>query len=219
MKTRIVLAVVIVLVAIVLAYEAHGQGTGFVIERADARADISTTASSTLNSLIANVNTRFVTQYANAVRYYNVTPISSELSTLLGQAADRFVVQYANANQFYTLSYPVALVSDNTPPQLSGIITSRGIAVDSVAILWTTSEFATSEVLYGTQSGVYPQTKSDSLYAKQHEVTLTGLTPDTVYYYKVRSVDRSNNTFTSSENTFTAKRLVYLPLILRNSQQ
>jgi len=65
---------------------------------------------------------------------------------------------------------------------------------------------------------MYSQTVSDPLYAKQHEITLTGLTMGTTYYYKVCSTDRSGNTATSSEHSLTAQIPVYLPLVMRNNQ-
>jgi len=91
---------------------------------------------------------------------------------------------------------------------------------DTAVITWTTDEFATSVVLYGVKPGVYPQTVSDPLYAKQHRITLTELTLGATYYYRVQSTDRSDNTTTSSEQSFTAQPYfysVYLPLVMRNS--
>lgn len=168
-----------------------------------------------LQTLLDQVSARVVVQYANTVRREGLLAIPGTLRTLLGQVSDRLVFQYANANRQESLVYPVDLFNDTTPPQTDGI-TTKPIDSESTAILWTTNEFATSTVLYGTQPGVYSHTVSDPLYTKQHEITLTGLTPGTKYYYKVRSTDRSGNTATSSEYNFTTQIPVYLPLILRN---
>jgi hypothetical protein len=167
-----------------------------------------------LQTLLDQVSPRVVVQYANTIRRVGLA-MPSELQTLLGQVSDRIVFQYANTNRQESLIYPVALFNDTTPPQVSGI-TTRPTGIGSVTIAWTTDEFATSTVLYGTQPGVYPHTVSDPLYTKHHEITLTGLTVGTTYYYKVRSTDRSGNTTTSSEYSFTAQVYVYLPLIMRN---
>ena len=159
---------------------------------------------------------RVVVQYANLIREEDLTARPGALQTLLNQVSARVIVQYANTNRGFQLVYPAALFNDTTAPQASGI-TARSES-DSVTISWTTGEFATSTVLYGTQPGMYSQTVSDPLYAKQHEITLTGLTMGTTYYYKVCSTDRSGNTATSSEHSLTAQIPVYLPLVMRNNQ-
>ncbi len=133
---------------------------------------------------------------------------------MLAQVSERIILQNTNANRQESLVYPAALINDTTSPQISniGVI---GTGSGNATIVWTTDEFATSTVLYGTQPGVYSQTLSDPLYTKQHALTLTGLTPGTTYYFKVRSTDRSGNTATSSERSFT-QVLIYLPLVMRN---
>ncbi|QLQ04673.1 MAG: fibronectin type III domain-containing protein [Anaerolineae bacterium] len=55
-----------------------------------------------------------------------------------------------------------------------------------VKITWTTDEFATSEVRYGTAPGAYTHTVSDPLFEKNHSLTLTGLTAGRTYYFIVR---------------------------------
>jgi hypothetical protein len=169
---------------------------------------------SALQTLLSQVSARVVVQYANTNRRNNLVVTPSALQTLLGQVADRVIVQYANTNRRQQLVYPTAIINDTTPPQISGI-TASATGVGTVTVTWTTDEFATSTVLYGTQSGSYSQTASDPLYVKQHQVILTGLTAGARYYYQVHSTDRSGNTATSSENTFVAQVPVYLPLILR----
>ena len=170
---------------------------------------------SSLQTLLDQVSARVVVQYGNTIRREGLAAMPGALQTLLDQVSDRIIFQYANTNRQESLVYPTALFNDTTSPLISGI-TCRTIAPDSVIITWTTDEFATSTVLYGTQPGVYPYTVSDPLYTKQHEITLTGLAPGTTYYYEVRSTDRSGNTATSSEQSAIAQINVYLPLVLRN---
>ncbi len=170
---------------------------------------------SSLQTLLDQVSARVVVQYANTIRRDGLIAVPSALQTLLGQVSDRIIFQYANVNRQEALAYPAALFNDTTLPQMSSI-TARPTGSGNVTISWITDEFATSTVLYGTQPGVYPQTVSDPLYTKQHTITLTGLTPGTTYYYKVRSTDRSGNTTTSSEHSFT-QVFVYLPLVMRDT--
>lgn len=169
---------------------------------------------SSLQTLLDQVSARVVVQYANTIRRDGLIAVPSALQTLLGQVSDRIIFQYANANRQEALAYPAALFNDTTLPQISSI-TARPMGSGSVTISWTTDEFATSTVLYGIQPGVYSQTVNDPLYTRQHGIALTDLTSETMHYYKVRSTDRSGNTTTSSEHSFT-QIFVYLPLIVRD---
>jgi PKD repeat protein len=196
---RIALLIIIVLVALVLASPVRGQG-GIIVNNADATATIGVACSSDC-AAIPNIGPRFVVQYANGIRYIGVGPISSDLQRLIRQVSARFVIQYANSNRTYRFAYPVGLTCDTTPPQITDI-TFRSDAIGSATIVWYTDEFADSVVRYSTQSGVYTDIVSDTLYHKLHQVILTDTVPGTTYYYQVSSTDRDGNTATSSENSF-----------------
>ena len=169
---------------------------------------------SPLQTLLEHVSDRIIVQYANTIRHDVLAPVPNEFQTLLGCVSDRIVFQYANTNRGFQLLYPAALFNDTTSPQISGVTASM-TGCDSVTIAWSTDEFADSAVVYGEHSGQYTQTVSDPLYAKQREIALTRLMQGT-YYYRVRSADRSGNTATSSERSFTLACL-YLPLAGRNT--
>ena len=116
-----------------------------------------------MNTLIGEVAPRFVVQYANGIRYYDLPPISGTLTSLMAQVGDRFVIQYANANRFYGFTYPQAMIGDTTAPQATApVVTMLGRG--NVKISWTTNEFAQTRFRYGAQSGVYTQTLTDTLY-------------------------------------------------------
>jgi PKD repeat protein len=154
-----------------------------------------------LRSLIEVVTPHLVIDHANSIRQYTLGRTPGALQLLAEAMSPRVTVQYANSTRTKHLSYPIALMNDTTPPQISDIALVP-ISGDSVGVEWATDEFATSAVLYGTQSGTYSQMVSDSLYTKQHEVVLSGLMADTTYYYIVRSTDRSGNSATSEEQSF-----------------
>ncbi len=186
--------------------------TGFIISNADASACVTTEASPTLNTLIGEVAPRFVVQYANGLRYYNLPPLPSTLTSLMAQVGNRFVIQYANANRFYGFTYPQAMIGDTTAPQATApVVTMLGRG--SVKISWTTNEFAQTRFRYGAQSGVYTQTLTDTLYYKLHEITLNGLITGKTYYYRFNHTDRSGNLFQSGEYRFVVNVSVYLPLV------
>ena len=171
--------------------------------------------SSTLTLLMAQVGRRFVVQYANGLRYYDLPPISSTLTSLMAQVGDRFVIQYANANRFYSVTYPIAMIGDTAPPQISTPPAIIAFGPDSTTLQWITDEFATTVLKYGSQPGNYTHTLTDTLYFKLHEFTLTALTPGQRYYFRADHTDRSGNVFQSQEYNFVARVSVYLPLVLR----
>ncbi|MEA2051915.1 MAG: fibronectin type III domain-containing protein [Euryarchaeota archaeon] len=73
---------------------------------------------------------------------------------------------------------------------------------NSAKITWKTDEFADSVLKYGVNSMAYTELSIDLLFVKDHEITLTGLSPDTTYYFVVDSTDQSGNTAESSEYRF-----------------
>lgn len=194
----------------------------FVFQHANANQVLAMSpAPDTLRSLIAVVADRFVLQHANGNQRLPLTPIAPELATLLGQASSRIVLQHANANRAVGLRYPSVLLGDTDPPLVRGVTASVGAG--EATITWTTDELATSAILYGTQPDSLTQTASDAQFAQQHTLTLTGLTPGVVYYYAIRSTDRSGNTTTSpayrlGDGTLPTQYFIFLPLLERNGR-
>jgi hypothetical protein len=208
----ITLGVILVAAVLMPVNPARSEPDQFIISNADEVVYLSTSPSPELNSLIAGVGPRFVVEYANSIKYYGMTPISTELQNLLEQVVDRFVIQYANANRYYNLTYPLDLVGDNVPPQISNIsVKGNGL------VQWNTDEYTTCEVRYGTLPGIYPYIISDPLFYKLHQIMLTNLIPGTTYYYKVSCTDRSGNTTESIEQSFIASLTIYIyiPLVRR----
>jgi hypothetical protein len=95
---------------------------------------------------------------------------------------------------------------DTTPPA----ITNVGAASDSnsAEITWETDEVSDSFVGYGTSSGSYPFSENGGEMVLSHSITLTGLTPDTLYYYMVSSADAQDNSAESLEFTFRTLALL-----------
>lgn len=80
---------------------------------------------------------------------------------------------------------------DTTPPVVSqiGVIPSTTTAIVS----WTTNEPAASQVEYGLDQNLGTLSTFDATLQTNHIVTLSGLTPGTFYYYKVKSQDTFGN--------------------------
>jgi len=93
---------------------------------------------------------------------------------------------------------------DTDPPVISNIQES-GVTTDAAVITWNTDEDSDSQVDYGTTSGSYTLSSSNSAMVTSHSISLAGLSSDTTYYYVVKSTDAANNTATSAEYSFTTQ--------------
>lgn len=101
---------------------------------------------------------------------------------------------------FYIIDAP-----DTTAPTISSISVAA-LATSTARITWTTNEAASSRIDYGTTSG-YGTASTSAALVTSHSLGFTGLTPATVYHYRVQSVDAASNTATSSDLTFTTDSL------------
>jgi phosphodiesterase/alkaline phosphatase D-like protein len=72
-------------------------------------------------------------------------------------------------------------------------IKATDVTETSVTIIWSTSEEATSQVEYGLTSSYGSKTPLDPALVMSHSVAISGLSPKTVYYYRVNSRDASGN--------------------------
>jgi subtilisin family serine protease len=89
---------------------------------------------------------------------------------------------------------------DITPPVLSGINLDY-ISEDSATISWTTDELSYSRIEYGLTSS-YGSSIIDTALVIHHAMTITGLLSDTVYHYRVISIDTSGSPAASSDCSF-----------------
>lgn len=106
-----------------------------------------------------------------------------------------------------TVSFTVPAPADTTPPTISSI-SSGSISQTGATITWTTNEPADSQVEYGTTTSYgtsVPTTPSGT--RTSHSISLTGLSPNTTYNYRVKSRDAAGNLATSSNRTFTTQPL------------
>lgn len=114
----------------------------------------------------------------------------------------------------YTASTPATIVAavdvtfaalgftpDTTAPTITAL--AQIPTFNSVTITWNTDEPANTTVEWGTVSGTYPSKLSKDEFVTSHSVTITGLTEQTTYYYRVRSSDIADNLATSTERQFT----------------
>jgi hypothetical protein len=100
-------------------------------------------------------------------------------------------------------AFTTTTASDTTAPTISGV-TSSNVTTSGATISWTTNEASTSQIVYGTTSGSYPNTwpaSPDANMVTSHSLQLSGLNSATRYYFKVKSADAAGNLATSSESS------------------
>lgn len=116
---------------------------------------------------------------------------------------------------------------DITAPVVTNIyIDPPSITPTSAIINWVTNESANSAVgygptaSYGSSSGPYDESPK----VLNHSVNITGLTPGTLYHFKIRSDDEAGNIGYSTDQTFMTKNpdlivssIGWSPAIVENS--
>jgi hypothetical protein len=99
-------------------------------------------------------------------------------------------------NFLYTIGVP-----DTSPPTISNVQSAP--AATSTAITWITDEPADSLVEYGATTAYGSLTTLDPTPVTSHTVQIAGLSPATLYHYRVKSKDAEGNLATSQDFTFT----------------
>ena len=101
-----------------------------------------------------------------------------------------------------------ATVGYQTAPKI-GEVRAENIHTASADIKWSTDDNASSQVCYGTTTSYGACTAvTDAGGVNQHLVTLSGLTVDQDYHYKVVSTDTSGNSAGSADQVFHTARLI-----------
>lgn len=116
------------------------------------------------------------------------------------------------------LEYPFdgGAVLDTTAPVISSIASST--SARHATVTWTSDEGADSKVAYGVSSGTYNTSTSSVPSVSSHSITLTSLSPSTLYYYVVVSADASGNIATSTEKILTTTAILTYLNILSTGQ-
>lgn len=90
------------------------------------------------------------------------------------------------------------------------VVTVNSITSSSAIVIWTTNSRSTSIVQYGLTSSYGTKIKVRKSKVTDHAVTLTGLTANTLYHFRVKSKDSYHNTAISADLTFqTGPPLVF----------
>ncbi|MEM3738881.1 MAG: fibronectin type III domain-containing protein [Thermoplasmata archaeon] len=131
---------------------------------------------------------------------------SVQLSGLTASTTYHFRVKSADVNGNTATSSDYTFTTsggggDTTPPVISNVAV-KNITATSAIITWITDEPSSSVVDYGTTTA-YGKSATGAGNTTSHSVSLSGLTPGTLYHFMVKSTDAYGNAANSSDYTFT----------------
>jgi len=95
----------------------------------------------------------------------------------------------------------LVLVCGAQPPLITNVQAS-GITNTGATVTWNTDQAADSQVEYGLATSYGSTTPLDPSYVTSHMVSLSNLSPNTVYHYRVKSAN-TNGPSTSSDYVLT----------------
>lgn len=151
---------------------------------------------------VAGVYTNTQGNSEDSVTEHSVTLSSLSPSTTYYfrvKSSDSLGNQATNDSNYSFTTAPSPDPGDVTAPVISAITTTN-LTSNSVIIAWTTNENADSTVGYSTDE-TYTQEKGTIGLTQTHSITLTGLTPATIYYFRVKSRDAAGNLKTETNSS------------------
>jgi hypothetical protein len=153
-------------------------------------------------------------QYGTTTGYGSSTTINSSMVTSHSQALSGLsastlyhyrVLSRDAANNLATsadFTFTTAATPDTTPPVISSV-SSGSVTQNAAVVTWSTNEAADTQVEYGTTPGYGSTTTLNSGLVTSHSQAVSGLSANTLYYFRVRSRDGSGNLAISGGFTFT----------------
>ncbi|MDQ5912113.1 MAG: Delta-60 repeat protein/Por secretion system C-terminal sorting [Patescibacteria group bacterium] len=112
---------------------------------------------------------------------------------------DFAVIQSISGNLSATSS-AISVLFDSSAPILSSIASTT--ASTTASITWTTNETATSTLQYGLSTS-YGSTTAIDTASTSNSISLSNLTPNTLYYFRIIATDSLQNSTTTGDYTFT----------------
>jgi chitodextrinase len=116
------------------------------------------------------------------------------------------VSAYDGAGNNSTQSTAVSATTQAVLPVISNLVGSN-ITTSAITISWDTNVPTNGQVFYGltTSYGSQSSLLDNTTKTTTHSTTLSGLTPNTTYNFKVTSVDALGNTTSSTNFSFTTQ--------------
>jgi len=111
-----------------------------------------------------------------------------------------------------------AINSSDTQPPIISSVAATSITASAATIDWNTDEASDSQVEYGLTTSYGNTTPLNASLVISHSVSLSGLSANTLYHYRVRSKDAAGNLATSADGTFTTSAPVQGNVAFANVQ-
>jgi hypothetical protein len=127
---------------------------------------------------------------------WNTTGTSNGSHSLSAVARD------AAGNKTTSAAVTVTVSNDITPPVISAVSASSMTATGAT-IGWSTDETSDSQVDYGVTTAYGSSNALNASLVTAHTMSLSGLTANTLYHYRVRSRDAAGNLALSGDFSFT----------------
>lgn len=147
--------------------------------------------------------------YMSPLDGITVTSHSVALSGLAANTLYHYRVISTNNNG---PSYSSDDTFTTTGPLIISNVMANPVTFNSATITWTTNQPASSEVRYGLTGGYGSSTTPDMNLVTSHSVTLTNLSPTTLYHYQVVS-SIATGAVESADYTFTTTAAPTSPVI------
>lgn len=147
--------------------------------------------------LLTTLNTTLTTSHSATIA--GLTPNTNYIFRVKSKPMGASVATASNNNEFTTLSQEIPVVA---PANILSVSTST-ISGTGATILWTTDKGATSQVEYGISTSYGVSSAINQTIQTSHSITLSDLTPDITYHYRVKSIDEALNVTYSEDYTFT----------------
>ncbi|QQR78684.1 MAG: VCBS repeat-containing protein [Candidatus Moraniibacteriota bacterium] len=172
---------------------------------------LSTAVSTTQINLAWNASTDNVgvTGYRiwrNGVSVATTTVLSYQDTGLTPSTAYTYAVSAfdaaGNESALSATASATTLTPDTTAPVISAI-TAAAITTTGATITWTTNEAADTQVEYGATTSYGQSTTLNTAMLTSHSQNLSGLSPGTLYHYRVKSRDAAGNLAVSGDMTLT----------------
>ena len=155
------------------------------------------------------------TQGSLSIEWFNPgTGQITQDGTVVGGSSHNFTAPFMGSAVLY-------LYQSGVGEQLSISNLSVHPLDTKATITWDTNRLATSQVFYGKTPALGMSTQETNSYVTSHSVLISGLTPNTTYYYRVASTDVGSQNVTSDVLSFKTLatvdiRHLYLPFGFRD---
>ncbi|MFV1871862.1 MAG: fibronectin type III domain-containing protein [Oleiphilus sp.] len=103
------------------------------------------------------------------------------------------------------ISFTTLALPDTKAPIIVGSPLIHNITHQSVLIKWETSEPASTRLVIGRSADALDQTETKNGLRDKHTLPVTGLEPDTIYYFQVQTSDAEGNVGLSEIMSFRTK--------------